>query len=114
VANTAAKTAATPQFVCVSEHTSRARLFGNLGPREEPITYWFTVGDRAVLGSTQKRLVELRYGLTGRIPDGLLFRVSSLDGDAIRAYEIQGQFANQLLQSVSPADRIRLSGLGGS
>jgi len=35
------------------------RLFGNLRAREEPITYWFTVGDQAVQGSTQKRLVDL-------------------------------------------------------
>jgi len=90
------------------------RLFGNLRTREEPITYWFTVGDQAVQGSTQKRLVELRYGLTGRIPDGLLFRVSSIDGDQVRAYAMQDQFANQLLQAVGPADRVRLSGLGGS
>lgn len=90
------------------------RLFGNLRAREEPITYWFTVGGQAVQGTTQKRLVDLRYGLTGRIPDGLLFRVSSIDGTPVRAYRLQDQFANQLLQAVSPEERQRLSGLGGS
>ncbi len=65
-------------------------------------------------GTTQKRLVDLRYGLTGRIPDGLIFRVSSIDGDPVRAYGIQTQFANQLLQAVTPAQRKRLSGLDGS
>lgn len=88
------------------------RLFGNLGAREEPVTYWFTVGDQAVQGTTQKRLVDLRYGLTGRIPDGLIFRVSSIDGNQSRAYRMQDNFANQLLQSVTPAQRTRLSGLG--
>jgi EpsI family protein len=87
------------------------RLFGNLGTREEPVTYWFTVGDQAVQGTTQKRLVDLRYGLTGRIPDGLIFRISSIDGNQARAYQIQELFANQLLQSVTPAQRMRLSGL---
>lgn len=90
------------------------RLFGNLRTREEPITYWFTVGDKAVQGTTDKRLVDLRYGLTGRIPDGLLFRVSSIDGNPLHAYQIQDQFANALLQSVKPEERKRLSGLGGS
>lgn len=90
------------------------RLFGNLGAREEPITYWFTVGDQAVQDSTQKRLVDLRYGLTGRIPDGLLFRVSSIDGNPLRAYGIQDRFANQLLEAVSPDERKRLSGLNAS
>jgi len=90
------------------------RLFTTMGAREEPLTYWFTVGDKAVQGTTQKRLVELRYGLTGRIPDGMLFRVSSIDRDESRAYQLQDQFINQLLQAVSPAERKRLSGLGDS
>jgi len=89
------------------------RLFGNLGAREEPVTYWFTVGDQAVQGTTQKRLVDLRYGLTGRIPDGLIFRVSSIDGNQTRAYAVHAQFANQLLAAVTPEQRLRLSGLGG-
>ena len=87
------------------------RLFGNLGTRQEPVTYWFTVGDKAVQSTTQKKLVDLRYGLTGRIPDGMLFRVSSIDADQPRAYQMQNQFTNQLLQAVEPADRKRLSGL---
>ena len=89
------------------------RLATHLGPRFEPVTYWFAVGDQVVQGTTQKRLVELRFGLTGRIPDGMLYRVSSIDPDAARAYEIQDQFTNQLLQAVAPAERKRLSGFGG-
>ena len=88
------------------------RLFATMGARQEPLTYWFTVGDKAVLGTTQKRLVELSFGLTGRIPDGMLFRVSSIDPDQARAYRMQEQFVNQLLQTVTPAGRKRLSGLG--
>lgn len=87
------------------------RLYATMGARQEPLTYWFTVGDRAVQGRFQKRLVELTFGLTGRIPDGMLFRVSSIDPDQSRAYEMQAQFVNQLLQSVTPAGRKRLSGL---
>lgn len=89
------------------------RLFTSKGSREEPLTYWFTVGDEAVQG-WNTRLVELSYTLTGRIPDGLLFRVSSIDPDQARANQMQDQFINQLLQAVSPADRKRLSGLGDS
>lgn len=90
------------------------RLFATLGPRQEPLTYWFTVGDTAVRGGMQKRLVDLRYGLTGRLPDGLLFRVSSIDREMSRAYQLQDLFVNQLLQAVAPAERKRLSGLGES
>lgn len=88
------------------------RLSGHMGARYEPVTYWFTVGDQAVQSGTQKRLIELRFGLTGRIPDGLLYRVSSIDRDNARAYQLQDQFTTQLLEAVTPADRKRLSGLG--
>jgi len=93
---------------------SAQRLFTSRGPREEPVTYWFTVGDKAVQGKLQKRLVDLRYGLTGQIPDGMIFRVSSIDADQARANQFQDQFIVQLLQAVSPAERKRLSGLGES
>jgi EpsI family protein len=89
------------------------RLFTSKGSREEPLTYWLRVGDIAVEG-WQSRLVELSYTLTGHIPDGLLFRVSSIDPDQARANRMQDQFINQLLQAVSPAERKRLSGLGDS
>ena len=88
------------------------RLFAVMGTRQEPLTYWFTIGDTAVQGTTQKKIVELRFGLTGRIPDGMLFRVSSIDPDEARAYQLQEQFINQLLNAVSPVERKRLSGLG--
>ena len=88
------------------------RLLTSIGARQEPLTYWFTVGDRAVQGAIQKRIAELVLGLTGRIPDGMLFRVSSIDPDQARAHQLQEQFINQLLQAVSPAERKRLSGLG--
>ena len=87
------------------------RLFASIGERKEPVTYWFTVGDSAISSSLEKRIVEFRYRLTGQIPDGLLFRVSSIDGDPARAYEFQNQFVSNLLESVPPADRVRLSGL---
>ena len=87
------------------------RIVATMGPRVEPVTYWFTVGDSAVQSALQKRIVEFRYGLTGQIPDGMLFRVSSIDPDEARAYAFQHQFVAQLLESVSPTDRLRLSGL---
>jgi EpsI family protein len=87
------------------------RLSTSMGQRWEPVTYWFTVGDSAVQSAMQKRLVEFRYGLTGQIPDGLLFRVSSIDADQQRAFRQQDEFVAQLLQAVPVAERARLSGL---
>jgi len=87
------------------------RLNTRLMTRNEPVTYWFTVGDRAVGNKLQQRLVQIRFGLSGRIPDGMLFRISSIDRDPEHAYRLHDQFVGDLLGSVSPAGRKRLSGL---
>ena len=90
------------------------RMLTTMGARQEPVTYWFKFGDSTVQGAFQKRLLQLRYRLTGEIPDGLLFRVSSIDASVVKAQKMQDQFVNQLLASMSPADRQRLSGLGAT
>ncbi len=87
------------------------RLGTQLGSRVEPVTYWFAVADRAVSTRFEHRLAEIRLGLTGQVPYGLLFRVSSIDENADRAYAAHERFASELLAAVSPADRGRLSGL---
>jgi EpsI family protein len=90
------------------------RLSTQLGSRHEPITYWFTLGDQTVRSRFERRLAELRAGLTGQIPDGLLFRVSSIDIDPVRAYAEHDRFVNDLLAAVAPTDRVRLSGLSST
>ena len=88
------------------------RLSTSLGQRKEPVTYWFTVGDTNVKGKLQQRMVEIKLGLTGQIPDGLLVRVSSIDGTPSRAYASHDSFVADLLSAMSPINRVRLSGLG--
>jgi EpsI family protein len=90
------------------------RLVASLGQRREPITYWTTIGDQVVAPGIQKKLVEMKYALAGTIPDGLLFRVSSIDGDSRVAFEQQGRFVDQLLQSVEPDSLNRLAGVSPS
>lgn len=93
---------------------SGRRLGTQLGARVEPVTYWFAVADRAVSSRFEHRLTEIRLGLTGQVPYGLLFRVSSIDDDAQRAYREQDRFIAALLTAVTPEHRSRLSGLGTS
>lgn len=94
------------------------RLTTSLGTREEPVTYWLTVGDRVIKNKWDKRVAEILLALTGRIPDGLLFRVSSIDRDAARAFALQEKFTADMMASVPPTTRRQLSGLtsagGGS
>jgi len=87
------------------------RLSTSLSTRTEPVTYWLTVGDQVVKSTIEKRLAEIRLGLTGQIPDGLLFRVSSIDGDQERAFAMQQKFAADMLAAVPPSVRRQLSGL---
>lgn len=88
------------------------RLESNLSRnRFEPITYWTTVGNEALTGGVEKKLIEIRYGLRGQIPDGLLFRVSSIDKDSVQAFSVQQQFIDQLLQAIPSDVRPRIAGL---
>ena len=88
------------------------RLSTSLGQRKEPVTYWFTVGDTAIRNKLQQRMVQIKLGLTGQIPDGLLFRVSSIDESPDKAFELQQAFVADLLRAVTQEGRLRLSGLG--
>ena len=54
------------------------RFVARQSRRIEAVTYWLKVGDIAVLPGLGRKLAQLRYGLTGKIPDGILVRVSSL------------------------------------
>jgi EpsI family protein len=80
------------------------------GDRSEPVTYWFTMGDRVVLGRLERLQVQLRSGLAGRVPDGMLVRISSIDGDPPRAFEAQQAFVAAILAAMPAADATRLVG----
>jgi EpsI family protein len=77
------------------------------------VTYWTTVGDVVAMGNIDKKLAEMRYRLGGQIPDGLLFRVSSVDTDAARSFARHDEFVNALLKVVPADARARLTGLAG-
>lgn len=86
------------------------RLRTNLDQRFEPITYWTVVGDHITTNALEKRLTEMRYAMHGRIPDGMLVRVSSIDKDTDNAYVIQDRFARDLIQAIAPDHRSRFAG----
>jgi EpsI family protein len=90
---------------------SVTRLTATLGARHEPVTYWLTMGDQVVKTQWDKRMVQIRTVLTGGSPGGLLFRVSSIDRDSERGFAIQQKFVADMMASVSPEARRKLSGL---
>jgi len=86
------------------------RLVARQNVRNEPITYWVTIGDKAVMSGLGQKYQRFLYGLTGKIPDGMLVRVSTIDADENSAYRVQERFVNQMLDAMSPRDRLRLLG----
>lgn len=78
--------------------------------RQEPVTYWVTIGDRISLGGFERRMIELEYGLQRVIPDGLLFRVSSVNRDTAQAFRDQDSFTRDLLGAVPAVSRQWLAG----
>ncbi|MHB1516179.1 MAG: exosortase-associated protein EpsI, B-type [Acidiferrobacteraceae bacterium] len=86
------------------------RFFATRGPRQEPVTYWFTMGNHVVLSRFQRLMTQIRYGLTGVIPDGMLVRVSDLSGDPRKAYRAQVKFMDELFRHMPPGAVERLTG----
>ena len=86
------------------------RMHAVRAERSEPVTYWFTMGDRVVLGRAERLKVQLENGLARRIPDGMLVRVSNLSGDARSAYALHQSFVAALVAALAPADANRFVG----
>lgn len=88
-----------------------ARLLAIQGQRNEPITYWTTVGDKVVLDGVEQKIQKLKFALTGKIPDGILVRVSTIDTDTARSYVQQNTFIENMLDAMNKTDRNKLVGM---
>jgi EpsI family protein len=92
------------------------RLQTEMGSRKEPLSYWFVYGHRRLASDAhlEKRLVDVKLGLQGRIADGLLVRVSSIDPNTEGAFARQEAFVKALVNSIAPDQRYRVIGLSES
>ncbi|QHE75930.1 exosortase-associated protein EpsI, B-type [Hydrogenophaga sp. PBL-H3] len=95
----------------LDQSISATRMQTHLGQRFEPVTYWTVVGDHITTGGIDKKLTEMRYGLRGRVPDGMLVRVSSIDRDPARAHRIQSEFAAAMVAAIAAEHRPRFAGV---
>ncbi len=86
------------------------RLQTKMNARYEPVTYWAVVGDTVVHSSYHKKITELKYGLKGEIPDGLLVRASSIDTDNSQAFIEQEDFLKSFVESLPPESQSKLLG----
>jgi EpsI family protein len=79
--------------------------------RREPLTYWALIGDHVATSAVGAKLTALSYGLRGQVPDGIIFRVSTVGLPDAVAFDTQREFVQDLFDSLSSASRKRLSGL---
>ena len=86
------------------------RMVAQQGNRNEPITYWIKIGNSLTRGWFEEKWATFKYELTGQIPDGLLFRVSTIANDEEVSYLVQKAFITDLLKSMRDADRQWLVG----
>lgn len=87
------------------------KLYTTLGNRSEPLTYWTTVGDKVAIGGKAVKFEQLKYGFNGQIPDGLIFRVSTITPDEQYGFDVQKRFIQDIVTSLNPRDRQKVAGL---
>jgi EpsI family protein len=85
-------------------------MFAKLGQRYEPVTFWFVVGEHIAVSGQQQKLAQLRYGVRGIIPDGMLVRVSSIEPNAEAGYQVQARFIADMRAAMPKASRQRVFG----
>lgn len=97
--------------VQTADRTIRARqLMSKLGGRHEPITYWMVTGGEVTTSGVEQKLAQLRYGLRGLIPDGILVRVSNIEPDMAKGHALHARFVADMAKVLSPAARDRVLG----
>jgi EpsI family protein len=87
------------------------QLVSQLGSRVEPITYWIVTGNQVVTSAIEQKLAQIRFGIRGLIPDGLLVRVSSIDRDVDRAFRTQQTFIQSIVMGMDESQRSRVAGI---
>ncbi len=85
------------------------RMVANRSDRNEPVSYYTLIGTVVSSTSWREKVTQLRYGLSKRIPDGLLMRVSSI-GNAEQEVPEQDAFLRELIQALPPQARVRVVG----
>ncbi|MDC8772073.1 exosortase-associated protein EpsI, B-type [Roseateles albus] len=87
-----------------------AKMIAKQGNRIEPVMYWFTMGDYAVMSLWDRQKVQFLYSLKNQIPDGFLVRFSSISENETEAFDLQSRFAEEMFAKLPPEVAGRLLG----
>ncbi len=86
------------------------RLVATREGRTEPIAYWMRIGYDVTNSNWARNRLKLEYGLRGWIPDGVLYRVSTLGVPENMSAQVQEKFIRDLLNAVPPDTRAFMIG----
>jgi exosortase B len=76
--------------------------------RVEAVSYWIRIGDIFPRSASQSRWYIFREGMSGKVPDGMLVRASSVqtgEDGTDRAYQMQHQFLGDLVNALPPESK---------
>lgn len=82
------------------------RLFTVNHERYEPVTYFTTIGNQVANSNIQAKMAQIKYSIDGYVPDGVIFRVSSIDQDYKRAYKKQDEFIKAIINATDNSSRL--------
>ncbi|WP_136161656.1 exosortase-associated protein EpsI, V-type [Sphingomonas flavalba] len=84
------------------------RLTASTPDRVEHISYWTRIGEYLPVDGNEQRVMKLRTAFQGRIPDGVLVRLSNGLTDANAATELNERFAAAMVRAMRPDMRAAL------
>jgi EpsI family protein len=86
------------------------RLLATREGRVEPIAYWMRIGYDVTNSNFERNALKLQYGLRGWVPDGALFRVSTIGVPQEISAKVQEKFIHDLLNDLPPDTRAFMIG----
>lgn len=100
------------QILANGQAIEMQRMTAQVNDRLEQVSYFIRIGDQVLSGSSLNlNIARMQMGIKGYIADGLLFRVSEISDNDKLSYQIQDQFINDLLKSLSPRQQAMLIGM---
>lgn len=94
-----------------NDHTIQtARLVGKLAERIEPITYWVTLDVTPTLPGIERKFQQLKYGLQGKIADGMLVRISTIGVQPEEEFAVHDQFIREWRDAMPDSHKPRFFG----
>ncbi len=72
------------------------------------------MAERQSRTASGSKLETLRYALSGKIPDGMIVRISSVSRDEASAFALQDQFIGDLYAALDATGRAEIMGVAGN